>query len=203
MNRNINLFNNWALKDKDKGMEKGHANSVEKMISLIPEKITSNKFSFIDYGCGNGWVVKKVGSISNCILSVGLDGAPEMIKKAKKNDKKNTYYNVDIENWEDNSKYDVVFSMEFMYYLNNPSNLIKSIFEKVLKQNGFLIVGIDHYLENKESLSWGEDLGLDIKTLSKKDWYNVFIDAGFSDVKMFCYGEHGNWAGTLIISGSK
>ena len=37
------VFDECATLGKDKGMEKGHANSVEKMISLIPEKITSNK----------------------------------------------------------------------------------------------------------------------------------------------------------------
>ena len=29
MNKNINTFNQWALLDKDKGMEKGHATAVD------------------------------------------------------------------------------------------------------------------------------------------------------------------------------
>ena len=84
-NTNIKIFNNWALKNKDIGMEKGHASSVNKMLSIINEKTTilSKKFNFLDLGCGNGWVVKKFSNCKFCQLAVGVDGADNMIKKAK------------------------------------------------------------------------------------------------------------------------
>tara|TARA_B100001750_G_C15475322_1_gene582154 strand:+ start:678 stop:1289 length:612 start_codon:yes stop_codon:yes gene_type:complete len=203
LNKNIKLFNDWAIIGKDKGMEDGHADSVTKMLSLIPDSIISKKFNFIDYGCGNGWVVKNMSSHINCSRSVGLDGAEEMIKKAKKKDAKGVYYNVDIENWNNDVQYDIVFSMEFFYYLNNPLFLIQKIFDKVLKDQGFFVIGVDHYLENTSSLSWGSDLDLDIKTLSKKEWKDMFMESGFKNVNMFCYGAKNQWEGTLIIYASK
>ena len=67
---NINIFNEWAQKGKDKGMEKGHATSVNEMLEIIKirSNILQNNFSFLDLGCGNGWVVKKFSNImsKNC-----------------------------------------------------------------------------------------------------------------------------------------
>ena len=37
-NVNIAIFDNWALQDKDKGMEKGHSLSVSKMIDIINDR---------------------------------------------------------------------------------------------------------------------------------------------------------------------
>ena len=42
------------------------------------------KFSFLDLGCGNGWVVRKVQEHNLCNKAVGIDGAYQMIKNARK-----------------------------------------------------------------------------------------------------------------------
>ena len=81
--------------------------------------------------------------------------------------------------------------------------LIQKIFDKVLKDQGFFVIGVDHYLENTSSLIWGSDLDLDIKTLSKKEWKDMFMESGFKNVNMFCYGAKNQWEGTLIIYASK
>ena len=59
---NINIFDQWAVENKDVGMEKGHQPSVNKMISIISERtdILNRSFNFLDIGCGNGSVVKKI-----------------------------------------------------------------------------------------------------------------------------------------------
>ena len=43
-------------------MEKGHAVSVGDMLNFaLKERVDKGKkFSFLDVGCGNGWVVRKV-----------------------------------------------------------------------------------------------------------------------------------------------
>ena len=53
----IDLFSDWALRDRDMGMEKNHMPAVKSMLSLFIDK-QSKKFSFIDVGCGNGYVVR-------------------------------------------------------------------------------------------------------------------------------------------------
>ena len=66
MSKAIKTFNEWAYVGKDLGMEKNHLPSVSKMLDLIPNHILSKNFSFIDIGCGNGWVVRKIRSKENC-----------------------------------------------------------------------------------------------------------------------------------------
>ena len=61
-NTAIDVFDRWALSNKDKGMEKGHNLSVERMIQLSKD-IKSSKLENIkvlDLGCGNGWMSKKL-----------------------------------------------------------------------------------------------------------------------------------------------
>ena len=204
-NININTFNTWALKDKDEGMEKGHAPSVDRMFNLI-EKNTSlfnSSFKTVDLGCGNGWVVRKFLSNKNCKYALGIDGAPAMIDKAKKIDSKGEFINIDIEKWESDQKFDIVFSMETFYYFKDPKKLLTNIYNNILNTNGFIIVGIDHYFENKPSLSWDKEFCLSLNTLSTKNWIDMFKKSGFKNVQSTIYGEKENWHGTLILYANK
>tara|TARA_B100001250_G_scaffold388273_1_gene386400 strand:- start:759 stop:1370 length:612 start_codon:yes stop_codon:yes gene_type:complete len=203
MNNPIKTFNSWAKENKDIGMEKNHDQSVQYMLKQIPSSILVNKFSFLDIGCGNGWVVRKVNNSENCIKSVGIDGAENMIKKARDLSPELEYLKLDIDNLNFIEKFDVVFSMEVFYYLGYPGKTMKYIYNNMLKENGFFIMGIDHYLENKPSLSWPKDLDLDLQTLSINDWVSIVQLAGFSKVNYKQVGAKENWAGTLIVYGYK
>ena len=48
-------------------------------------------FSFIDAGCGNGWVVRYMNNQSMCDTAIGVYGAIEMINKAKRLDTEGLY----------------------------------------------------------------------------------------------------------------
>ena len=93
----IEVFSEWADLDKDFGMEKNHKNSVENMLDFATED--KLPFSFIDAGCGNGWVVRKVSKFSNCTQAIGIDGSEKMILKARKIEPKLNYYCADIMSW--------------------------------------------------------------------------------------------------------
>ena len=204
-NININIFDNWALKDKDKGMEKGHASSVSVMLDIISNRtnIVNNNFNFLDLGCGNGWVVKNFSNNNLCNLAVGVDGSRNMIKKAKNNDSKGKYYQSNIQAWNSENQFDIVFSMETFYYLKNIDKVLKKIKSKFLTDNGFLIFGIDHYAENKPSLSWEKEIGIQTQTLSIKDWINKIKQANFKNIEYLQVGSDKDWKGTLIISAFK
>ena len=204
MNININTFNDWAIKDKDIAMQKGHESAVEYMFELIDQKtdILNRPFSFLDIGCGNGWVVRKVSKIKNCNLAEGIDGAEEMIEKAKRNDENNNYYLNDIESWTPNKKYDIIFSMEVFYYFNNPGEIISRL-SRFIKEGGIFIIGIDHYAENIPSLDWGEKFNLDIITLSIENWITLFESAGFNNIEYKQVEKQNDWQGTLIITAYK
>ena len=92
MNKNINTFNLWAEDNRDEKMQKNHTDSVNKMIDIIKNETNKlNKpFKFLDLGCGNGWVVRKLKSLGARVAQ-GVDGASEMINKAQNIDTENIY----------------------------------------------------------------------------------------------------------------
>ena len=202
MNKNIKTFDEWAILNKDEGMEKGHHASVAHMLDIIKKKYTK-KYSIIDFGCGNGWVVRRFKNDSLCKSAHGLDGASGMINKAIAADPEGTYFNEDINIWQPQQKYDIVFSMETLYYFENPTKIINKIYDDVLNENGMIIIGIDHYTENIPSLDWGEKFNLDITTLSIESWVTLFENAGFSNIKSKQVEAQNDWQGTLIISAYK
>ena len=66
MRKATDVFGEWAEKGKDIGMEKGHATAVDEMVTfaLKERKKIGKNFSFLDLGCGNGWVVRNVSNDS-------------------------------------------------------------------------------------------------------------------------------------------
>ena len=124
--------------------------------------------------------------------ALGIDGAPEMIKKAKSIDKKGDYINTDIEHWSFNKTYDIIFSMETFYYFSSLDSIINKIYNN-LNKNGMIIVGIDHYLENKPSLSWDKEFNLSLNTLSIQDWVSKFKINGFKNVQYIVHDKKEDW----------
>jgi predicted TPR repeat methyltransferase len=202
MNKNIMTFDEWAILGKDEGMERGHHNSVDHMFNMILDKNYKN-YSALDIGCGNGWVVRKFLENSLCKEAHGLDGANHMIKKALENDEKGTYFNENIELWNPIQKYDIIFSMETLYYFKSPNIIINKIYQNALNNNGMFIMGIDHYSENVESLDWGAKFNLDITTLSIESWLTIFKNVGFKQIIHKQVESKDAWKGTLIIQGIK
>ncbi len=200
----INLFNQWVETGKDDGMELNHTPSVNSMFNLIPSKILNSNFRFLDVGCGNGWVVKKTSSFKECTYAVGIDGAEKMILKAISNDKKSKYLTVDLNQLGDyKDNFDIIFSMEVFYYLNNPQTTINHIFNNLLNKNGCFIIGIDHYLENKPSLKWPIDLNVHMWTYSILQWKALFRSVGFKNIVVEQFGQKNDWSGTLVLYGEK
>mgnify|MGYP003320621019 CR=1 FL=1 len=92
------------------------------------EKI-GKRYSVIDFGCGNGWVVRKVKSHPLCMHASGIDGAVQMINKAKSLDPAGSYFHNDLIQWHPDCKYDFVHSMEVFYYFKDPFVLLKKIYK--------------------------------------------------------------------------
>ena len=200
----INLFNQWVDAGKDDGMELNHTPSVNSMFNLIPSKILNSSFRFLDVGCGNGWVVKKISSFKECTYAVGIDGAEKMISKAIANDEKSKYLKVDLNQLGDyKDNFDIIFSMEVFYYLKHPQTAINHIFNNLLNKNGCFIMGVDHYLENKPSLKWPIDLNVHMWTSSILQWEALFRSAGFKNIIIEQFGQKNDWSGTLVLYGEK
>ena len=84
-NKATDLFSDWAEIGKDQGMANAHEPAVTEILSTTIHN-RNKPFSFIDAGCGNGWVVRKVRSNSLCESACGVDGAKAMIDNAREID---------------------------------------------------------------------------------------------------------------------
>tara|TARA_B100000242_G_scaffold284681_1_gene248262 strand:+ start:406 stop:1041 length:636 start_codon:yes stop_codon:yes gene_type:complete len=199
------VFNSWAKEGRDQGMEKGHSHSVNEMLEFaINERAVKEKeFSFLDLGCGNGWVVHKMIKERFCYRAVGIDGAKNMIAKAKLNGGNGEFILADLNSYKSSEEFDLIHSMEVLYYLDNPEESIKRFCDEWLKPGGRFISGIDHYYENKESHSWEKKVGTAMLMLSEDDWFKIFKKSCLKNIRMWRANKSKNWAGTLVLTGEK
>jgi len=205
MKKATDVFGEWAENGKDIGMEEGHAISVEEMLNFsLDERALINKnFSFLDIGCGNGWVTRRVSTNSLCSKAIGIDGAEQMIKNAKSRGGSEEYLCTNIDEYNPEIKFDLIHSMEVMYYLGNPGDIIQKISDLWLKDNGRLIIGIDLYYENNDSHNWQEKVGTPMLMLKESEWIELLNKAGLKEVQSWRANRGDEWAGTLVLTGKK
>ena len=205
MQKPTEIFGKWAEEGKDVGMEKGHATSVKDMLDFALQERTNigKNFSFLDLGCGNGWVARNVSKNSLCAKAVGIDGAEQMIINAKKIGGQVNYILADINSYVSPMKFDLIHSMEVLYYLDDPASKVKSLCDHWLEEQGRLIIGIDHYYENLDSHSWEEKVGTPMLMLKEAEWLDIFNESGLGDIKSWRSNESKDWAGTLVLTGKK
>ena len=205
MKKATEIFGKWAEEGKDIGMEKGHANSVNEMLDYALQERSNleKKFSFLDLGCGNGWVVRNVSKNPLCSKAVGIDGAEQMIINAKKIGGQGNYILADINSYIPSRKFDLIHSMEVLYYLEDPAKKVKNFYDDWLEEEGRLIIGIDHYYENLDSHSWEKKVGTPMLMLKEAEWLDIFNESGLSDIKSWRSNHSENCVGTLVITGLK
>ncbi len=199
-------FDDWAKNGRAELMEKEHSKTVLKLLNSIRFE---KPFSFLDVGCGNGWVVRKISQIQNCKKAVGIDKSKNMITKAnsKKKSSKENYFRTDILSWKFNGKFDYIFSMESLYYSTPMESALKKIY-KLLKPGGEFFCGTDFYSDNKATIQWSKKMNIPLDLRSKKQWKKMFEGIGF-ETKTKQVRDHSNrkkWKrefGTLFIIGKK
>ena len=171
------LFDRWAKNGRSEEMEKGHGTTVNKFL----DKLTFEKpFTFLDIGCGNGWVVRKISQLSKCRKAIGIDKSKSMIEKAKikKILDKESYITTDLESWNYTEKFDVIFSMESLYYSVPMESALKKIY-KLLKRRGVFYCGTDFYKDNSLTTRWIKDMAVPMDLRSEMEWKKMFNDIGF------------------------
>jgi ubiquinone/menaquinone biosynthesis C-methylase UbiE len=206
MNQVRKTFDKWAQNGRAELMEIEHGKNVSKFL----ESISFDKpFTFLDVGCGNGWVVKKISKNNNCKKAIGIDKSKKMIEQASKkmDNIKEEFIHTDIESWKYRGKFDFVFSMESLYYADSIERALQKIY-KLLKPGGQLFCGTDFYTDNKATARWASIMKIQMHFHSKKEWRQLFFNAGFEvktkhvkDLK-----SRKKWKrefGTLFITGTR
>lgn len=199
-------FDKWAKNGRAELMEKEHGRNVSQFLS----KITFDKpFSFLDVGCGNGWVVRKMAQHESCKKAIGIDKSKKMIQIALDNklSNKEDYFVEDIQSWRYKGKFDIIFSMESLYYVDSIENALKKIYN-LLKPDGEFYCGTDFYSDNKATSNWPDMVKLKMHLLSKKQWRDLFSKAGFKTrtKQIKDKSSRKKWKrehGTLFIIGKK
>ena len=197
------VFDDWARNGKDEGMEKSHNASVSEILDFALAKVCNRKdiFTFLDIGCGNGWVADRISRNKKCSFSLGIDGAEAMINNALNRETSAEYRLADLNFLGSSDSFDLIFSMEVLYYLDNPLNTIKKIYD-ILNPNGRFIMGIDHYFENENSHNWQEKVGTRMHLLKEEEWLSFFHKTNFEEIYSWRANSN-DWAGTLVITGVK
>ena len=126
--------------EKTKVWKEGHAASVSEMIEFISQKVTETGTSFtaVDVGCGNGWVVRQLLKNKNCEYAMGIDGAAAMIAKAREIDGNSDYILAELPDFIPDRRFDYIHSMEFLYYLEDPENMLKLFYRDWLQKEGLI-----------------------------------------------------------------
>ena len=206
MDRVRKTFDKWAQNGRAELMEIEHGKNVLKFLETIP---FDKPFTFLDVGCGNGWVVRKIAKEKNCKKSIGIDKSKKMIIQSikKTEDRKEEYVHTDIESMDYRGKFDFIFSMESLYYADSIEIALKKIY-KLLKPGGQFFCGTDFYTDNKATARWAGIMKIQMHLHSKKEWREFFKNTGF-DVKTKHIKDLKNkkkWKrehGTLFIIGTK
>ena len=198
-------FDIWAKNGRAELMEEEHGKNVSKFFSKVKFE---KPFAFLDVGCGNGWVVRKIGLLENCKKSIGIDKSKKMISQAKKfSDNKEQFFHTDIESYKTRQKFDYIFSMESLYYADSIEKALKKIYT-LLNPGGQFVCGTDFYSDNKATTRWKKVMNIQMHLHSKKEWRTLFKNEGF-DVKIKQVKDLKNnkkWKrefGTLFIIGVK
>ena len=199
-------FDVWAKNGKAEQMEIEHKKTVLKFLKTIQ---FDRPFVFLDVGCGNGWVLRVIVKEKNCKKAIGIDKSKKMIMqaKSKKTSNKEEFVYADIETFKYKEKLDIIFSMESLYYAESVEIALRKIYI-LLKTGGQFICGTDFYKDNKTTARWSKMMNLKMHLYSKKQWREIFKDAGFSvkTKQVKDPNDRKKWRrefGTLFIIGTK
>ncbi len=199
-------FDKWAQNGRAELMEIEHGNNVSKFLHTIS---FDKPFTFLDVGCGNGWVVRKIAKEKKCKKAIGIDISKKMIIQAEKklDNYKEEFFHTDIESWNYKGKFDFIFSMESLYYANSIEVALEKIY-KLLKPGGCFFCGTDFYTDNKATARWANIMKIQMHLHSKKEWKKLFQNTGFQTKTKHIKDSKNKrkWKrefGTLFITGIK
>lgn len=176
------VFDAWAQDGRDAGMERGHgpvARRVFQSLGLSPGDW------YLDIGCGNGYTVRWAAALLSGGQAFGIDASPRMIERARSLSAGDTRaaFAVAVFPLHDLplSSFDVIFSMETLYYMTDIPAALREI-RRLLKPGGAFVSAIDFYAENRISHDWVSYVGARMSLWNARHWKREFERAGFTDV---------------------
>ena len=199
-------FDAWALNGRAELMQREHGKNVTR---FLQDMSFDKPFTFLDVGCGNGWVVRIIAKKENCKVAVGIDKSSSMVAQAgkKSRNRKEAFFHASIESWKHDGNFDFVFSMESLYYADSVSIALEKIY-CMLNPGGMFFCGTDFYAENHATAKWKDAMKVQMHLYSKDEWVALFEEVGFavSTRQVTNPADAKKWkrdVGTLFITGTK
>lgn len=199
-------FDAWARAGRDRGLEEGHRPAV---LDTFDRWSWQSGERFLDVGCGNGWAVRLAAERAPRMSVVGIDLAPEMIERARDLTPESsdaTFLEAGLLDAPlASAGFDKVFSMETLYYMEDPGEGLVRIAE-LLRPGGTCALLMDYYRENEAVHHWPDDLGIPMTLLGEREWAALARSAGLREVRTdrFRRDDRDGWQaeeGTLRLWG--
>jgi SAM-dependent methyltransferase len=176
------VFDVWAADGREMQMERAHAPVARRILDQI--SFAADAW-YLDIGCGNGYTVRWVAGSVTRGRAIGIDASPRMIHRARELSQScpRTFFHAAVFPHHDlpYASFDVIFSMETLYYLSDLHTGLAEI-RHLLKPGGMVLSAVDYYRENKDSHGWTGYVGTPMKLLSARAWRRAFRGAGFAPV---------------------
>ena len=178
------IFDEWALRGRAEGMERGHTPRALQALQRIP--LVRGQHA-LDLGCGNGWATRWLHGQTG--RATGVDVAANMLERAQAAELPDglAFQRADFTElpFLDSSIHHA-WSMESLYYAHDLPAALREV-RRALAPGGTLTVCTDFYLENPESHSWPSDLDVHMVLLSRDQWAKTLAEAGYTvDETFFC-----------------
>ena len=146
MDKTSRLFDRWAKTGRAEEMEKGHGATVNKFL----DKLTFSKpFTFLDIGCGNGFLTKQISKYFKSTTGIDLSGTG--IEQAQKlNNEKLQFRNMSLDQMiEEGKKFKFITSFEVIEHQYLPDDFLNQI-NKILENDGKLLISTPYhgYIKN-------------------------------------------------------
>jgi ubiquinone/menaquinone biosynthesis C-methylase UbiE len=178
-----NEFNQWAEAGRGEEMEDHHLPITEPVLPLMDLRPGDR---VLDLGCGSGWLCRRLSRLVPEGRVVGIDIAPEMVRRAQAAGREYTNLNF-MEGGADripcgDGSFSRIISVESAYYWPDPAACVREMF-RVLGDGGSAWILINYYLENPHSHQWGPIVNVPTHLFSTDEWMAFYREAGFVDVQ--------------------
>ncbi len=124
----------------------------------------------LDLGCGTGNVTKIISEKWQDAEVIGLDSSEQMLEKAKNLSQKVTWQLQDINSWNPNENYNLIYSNATLHWIKNHEDIFNRLISRI-NENGFLAIQMPKN-QMKPSHSLMKDVLVDLN-LSSEEFRNT------------------------------
>ncbi len=171
------VFDAWADHGRAEGMADSHIPFARRVFAQLPLR---HDTWYLDVGCGTGYTVRWAARASPNGRAVGLDVSPAMLALARRLSVPYPTVEYHLAAFPTHplppGRFDVIFSMEVLYYLPEPCTGMAAI-RRLLKPGGVVACAVDYYAENPASHDWPTDVGVPMTLWDRGQWSRAFEEA--------------------------